>query len=277
MTEVGLPKAILTFLVTCFERKSVVGLEEALSILNFFRVPSGETKLLPIEIDRIIEALTWILGHEMENDFVIKSHALIVLKSIVSTASPGVLERLKPELLQKIISVLRKGINQEGINAALRVLLDACPWGRNRVLMVQSGAVFELIELELSAPERRTTELVLGILFHLCCCADGRAQFLSHNGGVPVVTKRILRVSPASDDRAILILSLISKFSTGNDWVFQEMVKVGTVMKLCKVLQADSAAYLKDKAREILRSHYEEWKDSPCINGSLITEFKIEN
>ncbi|XP_044509610.1 E3 ubiquitin-protein ligase PUB24-like [Mangifera indica] len=275
MTEVGLPKAILEFLVTCFERKSLAGLEEALSILHFFGVPSGETKLVQVEIEKIIEALTWVLGQEMENDFAVKSHAMIVLKSIVSTASSTILERLKPGLFQKIISVLRVGINKQGINAALHVLLDACPWGRNRVLMVQSGAVFELIELELSAPERRITELVLGILYHLCCCADGREQFLNHKGGVAVVTKRILRVSPASDDRGILILSLITKFSGGNNSVLQEMLKVGAVMKLCKVLLADSAVYLKNKAREILKSHYEEWKDSPCVNSSLISEFII--
>ncbi|XP_044462670.1 E3 ubiquitin-protein ligase PUB24-like [Mangifera indica] len=273
MTEAGLPKAILAFLESCFERKSVDGLEEALSILHFFRIPSGETNLQQIEIEKTIEALTWVIGLEMENDFVVKSHALIVLKSVISTVRSGVLERLKPGLFQKIISVLRKRINQQGIIAALQVLLDACPWGRNRVLMVRYGAVFELIELELTAPERRITELVLGILFHLCCCADGRAQFLSHEGGIAVVAKRILRVSPASDDRGILILSSISKFSDGNDWVLQEMLKVGAVMKLCKVLQADSPAYLKDKALEILRLHYEEWKDSPCLNGSILTEF----
>ncbi|KAJ6914538.1 e3 ubiquitin-protein ligase pub24 [Populus alba x Populus x berolinensis] len=134
--------------------------------------------------------------------------------------------------------------------------------------MVESGAVFELIELELGSPERRTTELNLGVLFHLCCCAEGRAQFLSHGGSIAVVAKRILRVSPAVDDRAILILSQICKFS-GTSMAIQEMVDVKAVTKLCMLLQADCAPYLKDKAREILRSHSEKWKNSPCILSSL--------
>ncbi|KAJ4717097.1 RING-type E3 ubiquitin transferase [Melia azedarach] len=272
MAEVGVPKSVLLFIITCFQKNQVVGLEEAVSIFHFFRIPSVKNmKLSPVENDKIIESLTWVLGLEIENDKAIKSHALIVLKMIVETAdSCNFLERLRPELFRKLVGVFRQGITHQGINAALHVMLDSCSWGRNRIMMVQSGAIFELIELELSTPEKRTTELILGILFHLCSSADGRAQFLSHRAAIAVVTRRILRVSPAADDRAILILSLICKFST-NNLVLQEMLKYGTVLTLCTFLQADRPPCLKQKAREILRSHYDEWKDSPCIDASVLT------
>ncbi|KAH7554175.1 hypothetical protein JRO89_XS12G0126200 [Xanthoceras sorbifolium] len=270
MVEVGVSKAILSFIMTCFDKDQVSGLEEALSILHFLRIPSAETRQLMVENDKLIESLTWVLGlDEIENFVAIKSHAVIVLKNIIETVSSRVLQRLKLGLFKRIVGVLRQGITQQGINAALHVLLDACPWGRNRIMMVESGAVFDLIELELLTPEKRTTELILGVLFHLCCCADGRAQFLNHKGGMAVVTRRILEVSPAADDRAILILSTITKFSR-NSLVSQEMLKVRTVEKLCKLLQYDCAAYLKEKAGQILRSHYDDWKDSPCIDASFL-------
>ncbi|TYI32894.1 hypothetical protein ES332_A04G094100v1 [Gossypium tomentosum] len=136
--------------------------------------------------------------------------------------------------------------------------------------MVESGAVSALIELELGSPEKRTTELILGILFHLCSCADGRVEFLRHKGGIAVVTKRIMRVSPAADDRAVMILSLISKFSA-TSWVVHEMLEVGTVTKLCMLLQLDCAAYLKEKTMEILRSHSDDWLKFPCIDKSVLT------
>lgn len=275
MAEAGVPRAMLTYIVNCCDKNQVGGLEGALSILHFFKITSEYMKLSAFEIDKIVESFTWVLAlddESIENHKEIKSHALRILKNIIQAASSKFLQRLKPQIFQNIIRVLKQRvIAQQGINAALKLMLDACPSGRNRMIMVESGAVFELIELELTASEKKTTELILGILFHLCSCADGRAQFLSHRAAVAVVTKRIMQVSPAADDRAILILSLICKFSGNFNFVVQEMLRVGTVSKLCSFLQVDYAAYLKDRAREILRSHYDEWKDSPCIDASVLS------
>ncbi|KAK6289989.1 hypothetical protein POUND7_001530 [Theobroma cacao] len=265
---------MLSFIVNCFKEDCVNGLEEALSVLSLIRIPSAEANLSLNEKDEIIKSLIWVLGCESKTQVTVKSHAALVLKTIIETASSILLERLEPQFFETAVGVLtqRSRVTQQGMNAALHVLLDVCPWGRNRLMMVESGAVSALIELELGSPERRTTELILGILFHLCSCADGRAEFLSHKGGVAVVTKRIMRVSPTADDRAVLILSLISKFSATN-LVLHEMLEVGTVTKLCMLLQGDGATYLKDKAMEILRSHSDEWQKFRCINITLLTRY----
>ncbi|KAK5772668.1 hypothetical protein PVK06_048962 [Gossypium arboreum] len=273
MVEAGVPRAMLSFIVNCFKEDCVSGLEEAVSALFLIRIPSAEAKLLPKQNDQIIKLLIWVLGCEFNTQVMVKSHAVSALKSIIETASSVVLERLEPKFFEMIVGVLKQcttRITQRGINSALHVLLDACPWGRNRLMMVESGAVSALIELELGSPEKRTTELILGILFHLCSCADGRAEFLRHKGGIAVVTKRIMRVSPAADDRAVMILSLISKFSA-TSWVVHEMLEVGTVTKLCMLLQLDCAAYLKEKTMEILRSHSDDWLKFPCIDKSVLT------
>lgn len=282
MIEVGVCKSMLSFITTCYENNQVcAGLEEALSVLHFLKIPCSEIKQVLVTVNGgggvVLDSLTWILtrddnnnNNNNNNQVAVKSHAMIVLKQIIESASGKVLERLKLEFFKRIVSVLRQGITQQGISAGLHVLLNTCPWGRNRIMLVESGAVFELIELELSCPEKRTTELILGVLFHLCCCADGRAQFLSHRGGLAVVTKRILEVSPAVDDRAILILSLISKFCN-NAKVSQEMLKVKTVEKLFKLFQCDCAPYLKDKARQIMKSHLSYWKSSPCVDSDFLT------
>ena len=267
MVEAGVPKAMLIFIVTCFKQGQIDGLEEAFGVLNFIKIPSAETKQFLVENVHIIESLTWVLFCEMKNHVTVKSHTMLVLKTIIEATNSSVLERLKPEFFNGIVRVLRSGITQQGIKAALHVLLEACPWGRNKILMVEAGTVFELIELELGFPENSTTELILGILFHLCSCPDGRAKFISHRGSIAAVSTRILRVSATADDRAVLILSMICKFS-GTYMVLQEMLKVGAVSKLCSLLQVDCAQYLKDKAREILRLYFEVWKDSPCFGGS---------
>ncbi|GMI71106.1 plant U-box 24 [Hibiscus trionum] len=266
---------MILFIVNCFKEDCVNGLEEALSVLFLIRIPLNEAKLLPKENDLIIKSLVWVLGCEFRTQAMVKSHVVSALKTIIEATSSVLLEKLEPKFFEVVVGVLKQGtkrVTQQGINSALHVLLDACPWGRNGLMMVETGAISVLIELELGSPERKTTELILGILFHLCSCADGRAEFLNHKGGIAVVTKRIMRVSPAADDRAVLILSLISKFSA-TSWVVHEMLDIGAVTKLCMLLQVDCATYLKDKALGILRSHSDDWLKLPCIDKTLLTRY----
>ncbi|XP_057506014.1 E3 ubiquitin-protein ligase PUB24-like isoform X1 [Actinidia eriantha] len=273
MVEAGLVKVMWLFVISCHKRGETMGLEEALSIMCLVRGPSSETKLLLSENEQILDSLTWVLGRDIDNHYTVKNHAMLVLKGIIGKPSSNVLEKLKPEFFERIVGVLREaGISQQGINAALQIMLDACLLRRNQIMMIESGAVFELIELELGSPEKKTSELILGILFHLCSSADGRAQFLSHSASVALITKRLLTVSPAADDRALLIISIICKFS-GTPLVIQEMLKVGTFAKLCMVLQGDCATYLKDKAKETLREHSNAWKNSPCIEVRTFSQY----
>lgn len=299
VVESGVAKPILSIVVTCYRKRDITGghgLLEALSILYLIRSSLMQSsKLVLIEDDdeeeKIVEALIWVLSADHVHDdhsllLTMKSNAASALKIVIQKANSRTLERLKPEFFGKIVSFLRelgKGKSNTGdqgttINAALHVLLDSSPWGRNRMMMVEAGTIFELIELEINnnnSPEKKkTTELILGVLFHLCSCADGRAQFLSHAAGLALIARRILKVSPAADDRAILILSLICKFSPTTG-VLQEMLRVGAVAKLCMVIQANCAFYLKDRAREILRNHKNVWKNSSCVEIAALTSNKL--
>lgn len=299
VAESGVAKPILSIVVSCYRKREITpGLQEALSILYLLRNSFLQTsKLISIENDEILDALVWVLSSDHDHSdsdslliLKMKNNAAFALKLIVQKANSGTLERLKPEFFSKLPCFLRKGKGRtresekiSAINALLHVFLDCSPWGRNRVMMVEAGAIFALIELELeinnnsdnnSSEKKRTTELILGVLFHLCSCADGRAQFLNHAAGIALVARRILKVSPAADDRAILIISLICKFSP-TVGVLQEMLKVGAVAKLCMVIQANCASYLKDRAREILRNHNNVWKNSPCVEIAALTSNKV--
>ncbi|KAG8374046.1 hypothetical protein BUALT_Bualt11G0090200 [Buddleja alternifolia] len=274
MVEAGLGEALTSFIISCYRRRSemINGLEEALSILYILR--RSLVSMGPLtEDDEIIESLIWILAGDYNPS--VKSHAAHALKSVIQKANPGLLQRLKPEFFKTITSNIRDKntktlIPQQASNALLHVLLQTCPWGRNRVAMIESGSVFSLVEVELRSPEKKTTELVLGILYHLCSCSDGRAQLLNHAAGIAVIARRILVISTTSDDRAVMIVWLLCKYSATNG-VLQEMLRVGTVAKLCMVMQSNCAWRLKEKIREILKRHYDVWKDSPCVEVAFLT------
>ncbi|CAL5354192.1 hypothetical protein CsSME_00042392 [Camellia sinensis var. sinensis] len=271
MAEAGAIKAMVLFVTRCFKEGKTSGLEEALKILHLIWTPTTENKHLLNENFDLIDSILWVLKYDMENHVAVKTSAMLVLKIIIEVVSSSLIERLKPHFFIEIVNVLRVQISPQATKAALNVLIEVCPWGRNRSKIVETGAVFELIELELNKPEKHVSELIFCLLAHLCSCADGREKLLKHAGGVAMLAKRILRVSPGTDDRAIHVLSLISKFSATND-VLMEMLRVGAVSKLCMVLQADSPKYLKNKAREVLRLHARVWNNSPCIAVYLLTK-----
>uniref|UniRef100_A0A5B7ATW9 U-box domain-containing protein n=1 Tax=Davidia involucrata TaxID=16924 RepID=A0A5B7ATW9_DAVIN len=272
MVEAGVIRAMVLMITRCFKEGRTTGLEEALRIFHLVWTPTPENKELVKENFEFMDSIIWVLQCDMENHVLVKTQAVLALKLMIEVANSKLLGRLKLDFFKQTITVLRQRISQQATKAVLQLLIKVCPWGRNRTRIVEAGTVFELIELELSNAEKKTSELIFCLLAHLCSFADGRAQLLKHAGGIAVVAKRILRVSPATDDRALHVLWLISKFSATQE-ILMEMLRVGAVSKLCMVLQADSEKYLKNKAREVLRLHNHVWNNSPCIAVYLLTRY----
>ncbi|KAK2380033.1 E3 ubiquitin-protein ligase PUB23 [Trifolium repens] len=276
MVEVGVTKAMVMVIKRNFKEGNTNGLEEALKIIRLLwheAMMKNKIKHLIRENMDFTNSLTWILKIHMDNNnFNMINEVMPLLKLTIDVVDSTLLGNLNIEFFREIVRVIRKRglFSKQAIKSALHVLLDACPLGRNRTRIVEAGGVTELVELELEKPEKSMTELVFNLLAHLCSCAEGREQFLRHAAGLAMVSKRILRVSSATDDLAIQIISVIAKYSTSKEIVL-EMLRVGTVSKLCMVMQADCASYLKEKARGILRLHSTSWNNSPCIQVYLLT------
>lgn len=274
MAEAGVAKAMVQLIIKFALEKRTDGLGECLRILNWTWSSSCQgLKLLVQENYDLVDSLSWILRLDMErnSNVPIKTDAATTLKRVVEVGTVALLDGLKPETFKSIVNAMREiRISQPGIKSALQVLIETCPWARNRSKIIEAGAVFELIDLELDKPEKRVSELIFNLLAQLCSFADGRAQFLRHAGGIAMLAKRTLRVSPAVDDRTVHILATISQFSASKG-VLMEMLRVGAVSKLCMVLQADCPSPLKSKARSVLRRHSQVWNDSPCIAVYLLT------
>ncbi|KAK6138165.1 hypothetical protein DH2020_028101 [Rehmannia glutinosa] len=262
MAEAGVAKAVILFILKCFRKGETLGLEVALRIIQLTWSHTTENKKLLEENVDFIQSMLWILKITRLGNTV-KTHALIVLKKVIEVASATLTaETLNHNFFTEMVNILRGNSSPQAKKAALGILIQTCPFGRNRIKIIEAGAVFELIELELENSEKKITDLIFCLLAQLCSCADGRQQFLKHSGGIAVAAKRLLRVSPATDDRALYVIESIARFSATRE-VVMEMLRVGAVSKVCMVLQADCADYLKKKAREILRLHSRVWSDSP--------------
>ncbi|KAJ1378393.1 Zinc finger, RING/FYVE/PHD-type [Sesbania bispinosa] len=181
------------------------------------------------------------------------------------------------QFIESLFQVLKFGNHQskdseKASKAALKLLVELCSWGRNRVKAVEGGVVFVLVEVLLEASERRLCELMLMVLDKLCGCAEGRAELLKHGAGVAIVAKKILRISHGASDRGVRILASICRYSA-TPRVLQEMLIFGAVSKLCLVLEVEGSFKAKDRAREILKLHSAVWKNSPCIPQHLLSSY----
>ncbi|CAA2956985.1 E3 ubiquitin-protein ligase PUB24-like [Olea europaea var. sylvestris] len=279
MAKAGSAKAMVLFVLKCFKEGKTTGLEEALRILHLtWNSHTDENQQLVDNNLALSEALTWILkSTNIEVNVITKTQALVVLTKVIEAATRSFLERLNPDFVKEMVKILQSNklkTSQQAVKSTLQILIQICPVGRNRMKIIEAGAVFVLVETELdqSLKSKKITELIFTLLAHLCSCADGRAQFLKHPAGIAMVSKRLLRVSNATDDGGLHIFASISRFSATNE-VLVEMLRVGGVSKICMVIQADCADDLKKKAREILRLHSSVWRNSPCIQVYLLTRY----
>ncbi|CAA2943491.1 E3 ubiquitin-protein ligase PUB23-like [Olea europaea var. sylvestris] len=275
MAEIGAAKAMANFILCRFQEGNTTGVEEAFRILHLTWSQTPENEQLFKDNFDFIQSIKWILKTESENNLTLKTQAVLVLKKVTEIASSSPFETLKVDFFKDLVNILRKTTSQRAVKSVLQTLIVICPVGGNRVKIVEAGAVFHLIEMELSGqqPEERSkTELIFCLLAQLCSCADGRAELIKHAGGIAMVSKRLLRVSVATDDKSLHILALISRFSATRE-VLVEMLSVGAVSKICMVIQAYSEDYFQKKAREILSLLSNVWSNSPCIQIYVITRY----
>ncbi|MED6108785.1 hypothetical protein PIB30_027476 [Stylosanthes scabra] len=255
----------------CFDTKSGVS-DEALNILhNLHLSENGLKVLLGFKDGIFIDSLTRVLQRGIYES---RAYAVFLLKSMSQIANPNQLVNLRSELFVELVQVLKDQISQKASKATLQTLIELCPWGRNRIKTVESGAIHVLIELLLDCKEKKPCEMMMVVLDILCQSADGRAELLGHAAGLAVVSKKILRVSTLVNDRAVKILLSIARYSATQS-VVQEMLLIGVVAKLCLVLQVDSGNKAKEKAREILKLHSKTWRNSPCLPNNFLSAYPL--
>ncbi|XP_077230669.1 E3 ubiquitin-protein ligase PUB22-like [Tasmannia lanceolata] len=243
--------------------------DEALSILYHLQISEDGLRGLIEKNGEFVQTLTTIL---QKGNYQSRSYATLLLKSIFEVLDPFHFIGLRRGTFREIVNVLRDQISLQVTKAALKSLIESCPWGRNRVKAVESGAVPLLIELVLETKEERVCEMMLVLLDQLCGCAEGRAELLGHGAGIAVVAKKIHRVSHVGTEKAVRILYSIAKFSATSS-VLQEMLQVGVVSKLCFLLQVDCGLKTKERAKEILMLHSRVWINSPCIHLHLLSSY----
>ncbi|KAG5396291.1 hypothetical protein IGI04_018105 [Brassica rapa subsp. trilocularis] len=268
----GVPEFLATIVSNKDSSMSLT--DEALSLL--YHLDTSETCLKNLLNNKkgndIVNSLTKIMNRGIYES---RAYATLLLKNILEVADPMQIMTLKPAIFTEVVQILDDRISHKATKSALHILVNVCPWGRNRHKAVEAGVISMIIELlmdESFSSDRRGPEMAMVVLDLLCQCAEGRAEFLNHGAAIAVVCKKILRVSQTASDRAVKVLFSVGRFCA-TPALLNEMLQLGVVAKLCLVLQVSCGSKTKEKAKELLKLHARVWRDSPCLTRNMILAY----
>lgn len=240
--------------------------EEALGIL--YKLPMADETAELLTISKTLKLISWILKRGSCNA---RFHSVMLLKTLASSGQNRLQQLIvnaNEDLIKGLLELLTEEVCPQATTSSLEVLMAICSHSRkNRIKAIEAGAIYVLIEF-LPESQRITCEKTLCLLDILCECAEGRATTIDHAMGIASISKKILRVSQAATEKAVRILWSLCKFSP-IPVLLNEMAQIGTVYKLCMLLQLECTSKTKQKASEILREHGKHWRSSACVPSQV--------
>ncbi|CAN0908315.1 U-box domain-containing protein 21 [Linum grandiflorum] len=118
--------------------------------------------------------------------------------------------------------------------------------------LVSMGTVDLLLEITIdySSSSKSISEKALGVLDKLCDSAEGRAAASRNSLTVPLLVKKILRISAAATGFSV---SVMWKLGKCEQKALVEGLRVGAFQKLVLVLQLGCGDETKEKATAVLK------------------------
>ncbi|XP_040998040.1 U-box domain-containing protein 21-like isoform X2 [Juglans microcarpa x Juglans regia] len=220
-----LAAAFDTFANESIERNATV-LEDILSALNWmFPVDTEAQKSLGSRAS--LGCLVWFLSCR---DLSPKENSLSVLKELLACDQ---------QLVEKVSSI-------EGVNEILIELVrkQICP-------TVTKASIMILVDSEKSIGER-----ALGVFDGICCCKEGREEAQSNALTIPVLVKKILRLSDLATKYSISAILKLCKYGSRHEAervLLVEALQVGAFQKLLLVIQVGCGDETKEKATELMK------------------------
>ncbi|KAM7523878.1 hypothetical protein LguiA_013780 [Lonicera macranthoides] len=243
-------------------------LEEILSILVFM-FPLGKEGQANLSSQDSLSCMALFLRG---GDLSPKQHAVVTLKELLALDQHHInnLTKIKdvPESLFKII---KEPICPSSTKAALMVIYHMIMLSEAKESLISRfmhmGLVSLLLEI-LVGGERSLNEKALGVLDGICSSEKGREKVLSHALAVPVVVKKVLRVSAMATELSISILWNLCKHGEGESAMVEALV-VGGFQKVLVVLQVGCDEWTKVKAIALLKLMNQYRGRLDCFDSSV--------
>ncbi|GLT55880.1 hypothetical protein SLA2020_289650 [Shorea laevis] len=246
-----LTAAFHAFSTDSFEKNANL-LEEILSVMNWM-YPLDVESMTNLGSHSSLCSLVWLLKCR---DVSAKQNAMIALKELLCSdqqfaESLAAIDEAK-EILFKFI---KDPISPSITKASLTVIfhLVSSPHEKIKSEFVKMGLVSSVLEIIMES-EKSMCEKALGVLHELCHSEEGREEAYENALTIPVLVKKILRVSELATDYSVSTIWKLSKFERKCEGrVLIEALQVGAFQKLLLLLQVGCGDDTKEKATELLK------------------------
>lgn len=234
-----------------FERNQDL-LEEILCVLNYM-FPLDMEARISLGSMSSLRCMVWFLN---QKDFEAKQKSLFTLKELIYSDQRFVqplaaIEGVKETLFQFINKPISPAITRSSLMVIFNLVsANYDNRGKTQVSFVKMGMIPVLINLIIDC-ERSISEKALGVLDMLCDSKEGREEACKNALVIPVLVKKILRVSEMASEYSVSAIWKLRKEEGGR--VLVEAVKVGAFQKLLVVLQVGCGYGTKKKATELLK------------------------
>uniref|UniRef100_A0A5B7BSG5 U-box domain-containing protein n=1 Tax=Davidia involucrata TaxID=16924 RepID=A0A5B7BSG5_DAVIN len=223
-------------------------LKEILSALTLM-FPLDEEAKSHLSSTGSLYCMVWLLKY---GDLSGRRNAVLALKEVLSSDQQKVDSLVEIEgAMEALVKLIKEPICPTTTKASLMVIYYMVSFTNNvRARFVEMGLVSLLLEMLVDC-ERSICEKALGVLDGLCGCEEGREKACLHALTMPVLVKKILRVSDMATEFSVSILWKLSKNEEGG--VPVEALQVGAFQKLLLLLQVGCGERTKEKATELLK------------------------
>ncbi|CAN6201921.1 unnamed protein product [Urochloa humidicola] len=203
-----------------------------------------------------LKSLVSVVSHGGE--LAARAAAAVVLRELASSADAHTLDAVvarTPGMCDALVGLVRRPVSAPATKAALvTAYYLAAASDRAAARLAESGAVPALVELLVDA-DKGTSEKALAALDGVLGAAAGVAAARAHALAVPVLVKKMFRVSDMATEFAVSALwRLCRGGDAGAAACRAEALRVGAFQKLLLLLQVGCGGVTKDRASELLKT-----------------------
>lgn len=253
-----------SFSCVSFE-KHVVILEEILEILTWMvMTPFGETKSRLFSSSNSLSCLVWFLDGK---DLGARQNAVLLLKETMNVEELSKVEGV----VEGLIKIIKEPIGSSATKACLTTIFKLVSSTKNRVEIgerfVELGLVSFLLETIVDG-EKRICEKALGVLDCLCDFKKGNEVIKMNALTLPLVIKKLLRVSPLASS---FVVGIVRKIvcEKKEEGVLIEAIQLGAFQKLLVMLQVGCEEKTKEDTTELLKLLNGYRSKAECVDSSL--------
>ncbi|EXC05057.1 U-box domain-containing protein 20 [Morus notabilis] len=265
-----------------FDENRMGILEELLSALTLF-FPLDEEAKCVLGLESSLHCMVRLME---AGDLSRRRNSVLVIKQIVSSNPRKIAAMAEIEgAMEALVKLIKEPICPTPTKASLMVMyhMVSSSFSNDKIRerFVEMGLVPSLLEMIVGS-ERSVCDKALGVLDGICSCKKGREEAYGNALTMPVLVKKILRVSDSATEFSVSIIWKLckSREDEGDDneeriiRAVVEALQVGAFQKLLLVLQVGCGERLKEETSDLLKVLNLHRRRVECIDSMDFKDLK---